>query len=223
MTFHDFDNSVSKHTVFSNLRRIVENKEKPHPKAKYLFGIDKAHDGSKVRLLMNPLLSIDKINSKINDLKILVIGPKLEAEILSIMSYGIPKKNIEAIDLISYSPWIRAGDMHDMPFADSSFDVVLSGWVLAYSDNKQKAADEMIRVSKNGGILGIGIGYSPSSNSDIIKDRGYLIGSEERINSNDFIFNLFKPTIDHIYFNHEVDRDRINIHGKILSIFSIKK
>ena len=61
MTFHDFDNSVSKHTVFSNLRRIVENKEKPHPKAKYLFGIDKAHDGSKVRLLMNPLLSIEKL------------------------------------------------------------------------------------------------------------------------------------------------------------------
>ena len=151
------------------MRRIKSNKNNPHPKAKYLFGIDKAHDGSKVRLLMNPLMSIDRISSRIGKIKVLVIGPKLESEILSIRSYGIPKKNIDAIDLISYSPWVKSGDMHNLPYEKCTFDVIISGWVIAYSDNKQRAVDEMVRVAKDGAIIGIGVGYTPSSNKEIIE------------------------------------------------------
>ena len=172
---------------------------------------------------MNPIMSIDKINSKISELKVLVIGPKLESEILSIRSYGILKKNIDAIDLISYSPWIKSGDMHDLPYEDSTFDVIISGWVIAYSDNKQKAVDEMIRVAKDGAIIGIGVGYTPTSNSEIIEKRGYLISSEERIFNNKFIFDLFKEKIDKIYFKHDIDDKRKEISGKILSVFSIEK
>jgi SAM-dependent methyltransferase len=215
--------SVSKNTIFSNLRRIIINKEKPHPKAQYLFGIDKAHDGSKVRLLLDPLMSIDKISSQISNLKVLVIGPKLEAEILSVMSYGIPRHNIEAIDLISYSPWIRSGDMHEMPFADNSFDIIISGWVIAYSDDKKKAAKEMIRVSKNGTVICIGVSHSPATNNEIVKERGYLIGSAERIDSTDFLFNLFKPSIENIYFKHDIDSERQDMFGKIITLFSIRK
>ena len=223
LVLHQGSDSVSEHTIFSNLRRVKNNKDNPHPKAKYLFGIDKAQDGSKVRLLMNPLMSIDKVNSKISKIKLLVIGPKLESEILSIRSYGILKKNIDAIDLISYSPWIKSGDMHDLPYEDSTFDVIISGWVIAYSDNKQKAVDEMIRVAKDGAIICIGVGYTPSSNSEIIQKRGYLIGSEERILNNQFIFDLFKERIDKIYFKHDIDDNRKKTPGKILSLFSIKK
>ena len=113
--------------------------------------------------------------------------------------------------------------MHDLPYEDSTFDVIISGWVIAYSDNKQKAVDEMIRVAKDGAIIGIGVGYTPTSNSEIIEKRGYLISSEERIFNNKFIFDLFKEKIDKIYFKHDIDDKRKEISGKILSVFSIEK
>ena len=172
---------------------------------------------------MNPLMSIDRISSRIGKIKVLVIGPKLESEILSIRSYGIPKKNIDAIDLISYSPWVKSGDMHNLPYEKCTFDVIISGWVIAYSDNKQRAVDEMVRVAKDGAIIGIGVGYTPSSNKEIIEKRGYLISSEERIPNNQFLFNLFKDRIDKIYFKHDIDDNRKEMSGKILSLFSIKK
>ena len=169
LVLHKGSDSVSEHTIFSNLRRIKSNKTILILKQSIFFGIDKAHDGSKVRLLMNPLMSIDRISSRIGKIKVLVIGPKLESEILSIRSYGIPKKNIDAIDLISYSPWVKSGDMHNLPYEKCTFDVIISGWVIAYSDNKQRAVDEMVRVAKDGAIIGIGVGYTPSSNKEIIE------------------------------------------------------
>ena len=53
------------------------------------------------------------------------------------MSYGISRKNISAIDLISYSPWIDLGDMHNLPYKDNSFDIIICGWVIAYSNKKE--------------------------------------------------------------------------------------
>ena len=36
-----------------------------------------------------------------------------------------------------------------MPYEDNSFDVVVVGWVLAYTDKVQEAIKEFVRVSKN--------------------------------------------------------------------------
>jgi len=216
------EDNVHKHTIFSNLRRIVSNKENPHPHAKYLFGIDMQQDGSKIRLLMNPVLSIDLISSNLSELKVLIIGPKLESEILSVMSYGIPKKNITSVDLIKYSPWVDQGDMHNLPYTDNQFDLILCGWVIAYSNDKQKAAEEMIRVGKNGVIIALSATYSPSSNEEIKDRRGYLISSEERIYDSKFLLNLFGESIKNIYFNHDVEESRRDSNGKIITIFSLK-
>ena len=215
------EGNVHKHTIFSNLRRVVSNKDNPHPHANYLFGIDKQQDGSKIRLLMNPVLSIDSISSNISELKVLIIGPKLESEILSVMSYGIPKKNITSVDLIKYSPWVDQGDMHNLQYGDNQFDLILCGWVIAYSDNKQKAAEEMVRVGKSGVIIALSAGYSPSSNEEIKSRRGYLISSEERIDDSKFLLDLFKDNIKNVYFNHDVDESRRDLNGKIITIFSL--
>ena len=215
--------SVHEHTIFSNLRRVIANKEKPNKDADYIFGIDKQQDGSKIRLLMNPITSIDRISSKLSQLKVLIIGPKLEAEILSVMSYGIPLNNISSVDLIKYSPWVDLGDMHDLPYEDNYFDLILCGWVIAYSNNKQKAAEEMLRVGKGECVIGLAAAYSPLSNEEIIAKRGYLIGSEERIENSDFLLSLYKDKVSKIYFKHDVDESQLNEYGKILTIFSINK
>ena len=86
----------------------------------------------------------------------LSIGPRSEAELLTVLAAGFDGCRIRALDLFSLSPWIDVGDMHDMAYADDSFDVVLIGWVLAYSKNPKQAVSEIIRVTRPGGYVSVG-------------------------------------------------------------------
>jgi ubiquinone/menaquinone biosynthesis C-methylase UbiE len=72
------------------------------------------------------------------------------------MSYGIKPGNLKTLDHISYSPWITTGDMHDIPFEDNSFDVLILGWVIGYSRKPERVAEEIISVSRPGAIVSIG-------------------------------------------------------------------
>jgi len=66
--------------------------------------------------------------------------------------------------LVDISPGMlaRAGDLHDpravasvgaLPFADSTFDVVMSAWVIETVDSPSAAVAEMLRVLRPGGLL----------------------------------------------------------------------
>jgi len=153
----------------------------------------------------------------------LTIGPRTEGEILNLFSHGFKKDNVKGLDLISYSPWIDVGDMHNIPFEDNSFDIVICGWVIAYSNNKLKAASEIIRVLKNNGIASIGVSYSPKTNEEIQKERGYLISSPERITSASQVLNLFNSNIKTTFFTNDVEEDQIDKHAQIVTTFSVQK
>jgi ubiquinone/menaquinone biosynthesis C-methylase UbiE len=47
------------------------------------------------------------------------------------------------------------GDAENLPFDDASFDVVLSSFGVMFAPDHQKAADEMLRVCKPGGQIGM--------------------------------------------------------------------
>jgi len=102
--------------------------------------------------LFNSISSIEFLN---DNSKFLTIGPRTESDIL-ILKSKFSKAQIEAIDIISYSPWIKLQDMHSIEFEDDFFDCVISTWVIPYSDNQKLAIKEMIRTLKNGGIFAIG-------------------------------------------------------------------
>ena len=112
--------------------------------------------------LLGPLLGMDQVMSSIPTTRILIIGPRTEAEILWYISEGFNPANITALDLHSYSDYITCGDMHQIPFDDNSFDIVIFSWVLAYSSNQLKAVSEAIRVLKRNGLLGIGEQWDPA-------------------------------------------------------------
>ena len=106
----------------------------------------------------------------------------------------------------------------------NTFDFVLMGWCLAYSDNKKKALEEAIRVTRHGGSIAIGLSYSPKSNEEIINNRGYLIGSEERIRSLNDLVNLFeKGSIDKIQYGMDIPNDKKHIPGQIVGGFRVYK
>jgi SAM-dependent methyltransferase len=155
-------------------------------------------------------------NEKFNrNSKILIIGPRSESDILKLNSYGY--KNIEAIDLISYSKNIKIMDAHNIEYADNTFDSIFCGWVLPYSSHPQKIADNIVRVIKDGGLVSVGIEYHPN----------------EEINSLDKIKMLFKNNINSVFFNYDADlkeqteeilyKDTGAGSSQILISFSIKK
>ena len=118
-------------------------------------------------------------------------------------------ENITGVDLFSYSSLIKLGDMHHLEFNNDEFDIVLMGWCLAYSNDKQKALTEVKRVlAKNGALI---IGYtvnSKISDQDQIDERGYLIRSPfNQINSLDNLNDLGKSLGFQMFYSKRINNN----------------
>jgi hypothetical protein len=183
-----------------------------------------------MELLIRPLSVIESVPK---NSKVLVIGPRNEYDLILLAAYGFEFRRVRGLDLISYSPKIDLGDMHAMVYPDSSWDVVLCGWTLSYSAKPQKAAAEMLRVVRNGGIIGIGIEYSILSEQDSIALEGYAIQERqrlpERINSVEQCLNLFRPYVKDVFFHHDAPLKRshtasgLTTPSNVAIIFSVAK
>jgi SAM-dependent methyltransferase len=167
--------------------------------------------------LVLPLIAIEPIRTSVAQRTILTIGPRTEGEIFNLISYGFRKRNITAVDLISYSPLIRLADMHALPFADRSFDIVMAGWVIAYSDQKAKAASEMLRVVKPGGIVALGVEWSRFTPEQYAQ--GFAAGSRERLMNIESILKLYEGHVAHVYFAHDEQARSPQGSGDMLVIF----
>jgi len=160
-------------------------------------------------LLINPLASCDYIMTRMKNLDVLTVGPRTEAEIFALMAVGFDAAKIRGLDLISYSPFVDVGDMHDMPYGDNSFDVVILGWVLAYSTDNPKAVAEVLRVARPGAFIAVGCEYNPLSNEEVQEQLEGKIDAEmgtdmTRFDTTDDILDLFEGHIDRVVFRHDV-------------------
>jgi SAM-dependent methyltransferase len=178
------------------------------------------HAATRPLALIKPLSVIESLSK---EAKILTIGPRSEGELFSLVGYGFLPKNIQGLDLISFSPWVDLGDMHKMPYEDNSFDVVVLGWVIAYSDTPEIAAKEVVRVLKNGGIVAIGVEHGGEEAELQKKEMGYTPGSGRFTNHVDQFLVYFGDHINDVYFTHNILPERMHLKGSVLSIFSIKK
>lgn len=161
----------------------------------------------RIKWLIFGILANEFINQKS---KILFVGPRTENEILFLKALGYA--NVIGLDLFSYSPWIKLGDMHKIPFSNSLFDAVICGWALSYSKKPNQVAKELLRVCKKGGVVGIGLEHIPRKELKIMKKsisnkEVELCKSEianKRINSVNDIFKMFnKNRKIKIIFNHD--------------------
>ena len=150
------DNEEAKNFAIDYEKNVIlENEKLSIKKIVLLF---KSFKNQRSTWLLNPVSSL--IFLKKEDAKVLSIGPRFESEIFNIRSYGFKSKNIKAIDLHSYSPLIDIGDIHNIKYENNSFDLLICGWVLRYSPDRDKAISEMIRVTKDGGIIAIGVAFN---------------------------------------------------------------
>jgi SAM-dependent methyltransferase len=194
--------AVADNTISHNLKGLVD------------LAVNRSH------LLVRPLSVIEALSV---DARILSVGPRTEGELMNLIAHGFSWHQLSGLDLISYSPKIQLGDMHSTPYADNSYDGVLLGWVLAYSDEPSSAAQEIIRITRPGGVIAIGVEYSPQSQEQVIAEVGYLPGAKERIESCDQIMAFFGSAVDHVYYQHVVAPNGLASVGALCVIFSIRK
>jgi predicted SAM-dependent methyltransferase len=180
-------------------------------------------------LLIRPLSVLEFLG---NESHILIIGPRNENDLLKLLASGFNGARIRGLDLMSYSPMIDVGDMHQTPYEDNRWDAIICGWTLSYSRNPELFSKEMIRIAKPGCAIAIGVEYASLSYDDAIKLGGYSIEDKgfERINSVDQILGLFEGHVDHVYFSHDAPLKRhhtanglVYAPSGVAVIFTIRK
>lgn len=185
----DIESGVSRNTIEHNMRGTGE------------LSAPRSHT------LIRPIVSVGYVQRNIRSLKVLTIGPRVEGEIYNLIGYGFRSRNVVGLDLFSYSPYIRVGNMHHMEFADGEFDIVISGWVLGYSDDKLQCAREMLRVTKPGGMIAIGNAFTVLNLTQVTKNLGYIIGAAEAITDLPSVERLFGVSPEDCYFRYDGSRE----------------
>jgi hypothetical protein len=150
--------------------------------------------------LMNLVRSIGGFNAA--EARTLVMGPRNEAELLSLAIFGFRLENLVAIDLFSYSPLIRVMDMHDMSFADDCFDLTYCAFTIRYSRDGQKACDEITRVTRDGGL--VMISFEKLANRDDAEAE--FVGTPLR-GGIDELLTMFAPNVGDVLWREEWYRE----------------
>lgn len=107
--------------------------------------------------LKNLYLIFNKKKKK--KMKVLLVGPRNEGEIFNFIANGFLLKNVDAIDLVSYSEKIKILDMHDLYKLKNKYDLIYFGFVLNYSKNIHNVLMIALKNLTDNGYIGISNEY----------------------------------------------------------------
>ena len=160
----------------------------------------------------------------------LIIGGRTEEEIFMLRGYGF--RDVTAVDLISYSPLVVEGDMHDLPFEDASFDFIFCAYTLVYSKEPSKAAHEFVRVLRDGGTVAIAVEYSPWETRAEVQQAllGYTIVPSEKLENVEDVLKLFEPHVKSVFVRYDAEKKKhhtaeglVKNPSPIMAVFSVAK
>lgn len=177
---------------------------------KQVLSFQKGHRNRTERLI-NALRNIQGYD--FSKSKILCIGPRNEAELFLLNYYGFRLRNIESIDLFTYSPLIKLMDMNNMSFPDNYFDIYYSSFVIRYSPDIHRTISESIRVTRSGGLIVFGFTFGFVSSS-IPKGSELLGGIKE-------LLSMYSENVDYVFWQEEYQVSENDRRGSI--IFKLKK
>lgn len=166
-------------------------------------------------LMTNVVSSLGRVQQNIGGLDVLSIGPRSEIEIFGLIGAGFSADRIKAVDLFSYSPLVDTGDMHHLPYADSSFDVLFVGWVLSYSRDQAAVARELTRVGRDGAVIALAGDYSDDS-----RNRPTFRNDTTHMQSCNQILALFGDHVGRVWFRHDPELPNV---AMVMTVFEIKK
>jgi hypothetical protein len=178
-------------------------------------GAISAADLDRPSMMFDVVKAIERVARQIDKLDALSIGPRSEIEIFGMMAAGFNPDRIKAIDLFSYSPYVEVGDMHCLPYAENSFDVIFLGWVLSYSRDQSVVVRELIRVARDRAVIVLAGDYSDSS-----RDRPTFKNEVTHMQSCDQLLTLFGDAVRKVYFRHDPELPDI---AMVLTVFELGK
>jgi hypothetical protein len=133
-------------------------------------------------------------------IKVLSVGPRNEGELYSLMSLGVKKKNITALDVHSYSPLIQVGMLETADFSPLTFDLITVGWILIYCKNLEKALKNLIKLSSRNTIITIGSTIKNKKQNDGNVSNKNIIKNLNQLNVNfDILVNKREQNTHNIY------------------------
>jgi len=180
-------------------------------------GMESFSAGPRTNRLIRPLYAIDRVFFGAHKLTALCVGPRTEMELLSLVAQGFRPENVKGLDLFTYTPWIETGNMHNMPYADNSYDVLIAGWVLTYSSDPELACREFLRVVKDKGIIAIGSTYlSPERGAKEGAGRSAI--HYPRV---DDLLKRFGNAVRNVYVRHDSEPELDE--GRTIVIFDVQK
>lgn len=108
-------------------------------------------------------IAVNPYREKINNEKLLIIGPRNRVELYQAWLYGFKWENITAIDLFSINKKIQEMNMEKMKFENNTFDTIVMVNTMAYATSVVKVLSEIGRVLKVGGVSVFNHSYVPTS------------------------------------------------------------
>jgi SAM-dependent methyltransferase len=85
--------------------------------------------------------------------RVLCVGCRNALELDRFRARGF--EHVVGIDVFSQRADINVMDMHEMTFADDSFDVVYASHALEHSYDVDRVAGEIVRVARDGAVVGL--------------------------------------------------------------------
>ena len=104
---------------------------------------------------VGPRVLMDQIMESIppRGSRVLCVGCRNTVELNEFRARGFA--DVVGIDLYSQHPDILVMDMHDMTFADESFDVIFASHSLEHSYDLERVVDEIARVARRGALVAV--------------------------------------------------------------------
>lgn len=124
--------------------------------------------------------------------------------------------DVVGIDVFSQREDILVMDMHQMTFADNSFDVVYASHSLEHSYDVARVAGEIVRVGRNGAVVGVEV---PVRGQASAADRVVFAGLDE-------LRDAFRPHIgDEVLAEEQPPRSPSNEQGTEIArlVFRLRK
>ncbi len=155
---------------------------------------------SRPEWIVYPLIGIEQIRRRRKEARALSVGPRGEYELFTLMGLGFRPENVYGLDLFSYSPMIEVGDMHDMPFEDDFFDVIVLGWVYSYSADWKALSGEVLRCARDRAIIAISADYSvPGDKKRFVDPR------QTHVQNADDLLRPYGKAVKKVYFRQDAD------------------
>ena len=180
-----------------------------------LEGAMSAADQDRPAIMINVASAVERIQRNAAALDVLSIGPRSEIEIFALLAAGFSRDRIKALDLFSYSPYVEIGDMHAMPFADGSFDLVFLGWVLSYSKDQAHVASQVLKVCRDRAVVVIAGDYSDETHV-----KPTFRGENTYMKNCDQLLQLFAGHVGQVFFRHDPDPPH---SWMVMTAFEVRK